>query len=105
MFKSVDPENDMMKILYTVCVPTLLYACEVKDLRSGELTLVNSAVNKAIRKIFGFSYWQGVRDIRSIFEYDSVTKIFSKRRSNYLRRLPSLNNSFVHELLKHIHVV
>ena len=98
------PSDDiMMRILYTVCVPTLLYACEAKDPRPGDLTRLNTAVNKAIRKIFGFSYWQGVREMRSLFEYESVTEIFAKRRSNFLQRLPSLNNDFITELLKHFH--
>ena len=97
------PSDDiMMRILYSVCVPTLLYACEVKDLCSGDMTRVNSAVNNAIRKIFGFSYWQGVKEMRQLFNYDSVTVIFAKRRSNFLRSLPSMNNGFIRELLKHI---
>ena len=100
------PSDDiMMRILYSVCVPTLLYACEVKDLCSGDMTKVNSAVNNAIRKIFGFSYWQGVREMRQLFNYESVTEIFAKRRTNFLRSLPSMNNAFIRELLKHIDAI
>ena len=49
------PSDDiMMRIVYAVCAPTLLYACEAKDPRPGDLTQLNTAVNKAIRKFFVF---------------------------------------------------
>ena len=95
----------MMRILYSVCVPTLLYACEVKDMCSGDMTKINSAVNNAIRKIFGFSYWQGVREMRQLFNCESVTVIFAKRRSNFLKSLPSMSNAFIRELLKRIDAI
>ena len=69
------------------------------------MTRINAAVNNAIRKIFGFSYWQGIREMRQLFGYESVTEIFAKRRSNFLRRLPSMSNAFIRELLKHIDVI
>ena len=53
----------LMKILYSVCVPKLLYACEVKNHANNEMVRLNTAVNDAIRKIFTFSRRESTREI------------------------------------------
>ena len=94
------PSNEiLMKILYTICVPKLLYACEVKDLANNEITRLNTAVNDAIRKIFSFSRWESTRELRSSYGYLSITETFQKRKSNFLRRIPSMGNSIVRKIV------
>ena len=65
-----------MKILYSICVPKLLYACEVKDLTNNEMLKLNTAVNDAIRKIFSFSRRESTREIRMRYGHDSISEIF-----------------------------
>ena len=77
----------------------------MKDLLAGDMTRLNTAVNNAIRKIFGFSHWQRLRDIRSMFGYKSVTEIFAKRRSDFLKSLPTVPNSLILELLKYVPIL
>ena len=88
----------MMKILYSVCIPILTYACDVKVFSSKEMTQVHVALNDAIRKIFTFNRWESVKDLRQSFGYLSATEIFSKAKSSFERQLPSINNSLVTSL-------
>ena len=47
-------EKIIIKILYIICVPMLLYACNVKEYSCSENTDFNTAVNNAVRKIHSF---------------------------------------------------
>ena len=40
-----------MHLLFTICVPNLTYAADVKDLLASNLSKYNTALNNAIRKI------------------------------------------------------
>ena len=48
-------EHVQMRLLYSICVPALTYACEVRTHGSGEMTQMDVAVNDSIRKIIGFN--------------------------------------------------
>ena len=94
------PSNDvLMTILYSVCVPTLLYACEVKDLPSSEIIEMNTAVNNAIRKIVTFNVWESVRHVRMRYGRDSISEIYSQRKDKFLKGIPALNNTFLNDLI------
>ena len=82
-----------MKLLYTVCVPNLTYACDVVTYHPKELESLHVAVNDAIRRIFGFNRWESIKTLRESFGYLSVTEIFAKRRATFSHRLPHLGNS------------
>ena len=86
-------EEVMMKLLYSVCVPILTYACDVKVFSSKEMTNLHVATNDAIRKIFTFHRWESVRGLREGLGYLSVTEIFAKRKQSFERQLPLLNNA------------
>ena len=86
-------------ILYSVCVPTLLYACEVKDLPSSEIIEMNTAVNNAIRKIVTFNVWESVRHVRMRYGRDSISEIYSQRKDKFLKGIPALNNTFLNKLI------
>ena len=62
-----------MKILYAVCVPKLLFACEVKNYTNNEMLKLNTAVNDAIRKIISFSRRESTREIRMRYGHDSIS--------------------------------
>ena len=94
------PSNDvLMTILYSICVPTLLYACEVKDLPNSELIDMNTAVNNAIRRIFSFNLWESVRHIRMRYRRGAISEIFSQRRSKFMTGIAALNNAFLNRLI------
>ena len=87
-----------MKILYSVCVPKLLYACEVKELGNNDVMRLNTAVNDAIRKIHTFSRRDSVRDLRLSYGYASISEMFATRRSAFHERIFILNNSLLNSL-------
>ena len=92
-----------MTILYSICVPTLLYACEVKDLPSRELIDMNTAVNNAIRKIFSFNVWESVRHIRMRHGRGSISEIYSLRKDKFMSNIATLNNAFLNSLIIAVH--
>ena len=59
--------------VYANCVPTLSYACAVKEYSARELMDCNTAVNDAIRKIFSFNRWESVRSLRKDLGFMSIT--------------------------------
>ena len=85
-----------MNILYSVCVPTLLYACAVKDLPSRELMDMNTAVNNVIRKIVSYNVWERVRDIQKRYGRASITEIYSQRKEKFLSTIAGLKSDIKH---------
>ena len=68
------------QLLYSICVPKLTYGAAVKDLTAAEKQQYNVALNNAVRRIFGFRYYQSIRQLREFYDYDSIEIIFSKAR-------------------------
>ena len=92
-------ESVQMKLLYSICVPVLTYACEVKVFSAREVIQMNTALNDAIRKIFGFNRWESVQNLRIELSYPSDMEIFHGRTKSFLRMLPLLQNdvlTFLH---------
>ena len=87
-----------MKLLYSICVPNVTYACDVVDYHNKDKQSLHVAVNDAIRKIFGYDRWQSIRDIRESFGYPSVTEIFAKRKSTFENRLSQIGNTLLSSL-------
>ena len=73
-------EDVQMKLLYSICVPCITYACEVIDYNNRDKQSLHVAVNDAIRKIFGYDRWLSIKNIRESFGYLSVTEIFAKKK-------------------------
>ena len=76
-----------MQLLYSNCVPKLTYGAEVKDLTATEKNQFSVAINNAVRRIFGFRYWQSIRQIREFFHYRSIDEIFSMARQRFFNSL------------------
>ena len=72
-----------MNLLYTNCIPILSYACSVKEYPASEMTDCNTAINSAIRKIFGINMWQSVRDLRKDSGFRSIYEIFASAKSKF----------------------
>ena len=71
-----------MQLLYSNCVPKLTYGAEIKDYNASERNQLNVALNGAIRRIFGFRYWQSIRQIRDCYGFKSMELLIgnAKRR-------------------------
>ena len=61
-------EDVQMKLLYSVSVPCLTYACDVVEYSNRDKQSLHVAVNDAIRKTFVFDCWQSVEEIRESFK-------------------------------------
>ena len=83
----------MMKLLYSISVPILTYACDVKVFSSKEMTQLHVATNDAIRRIFTYNRWESVKTLREGLGYRSITEIFASRRATFERNLPRLGNA------------
>ena len=91
-------EDVQLRLLYSICVPNLTYACDVVDYHSRDKQSLHVALNDAIRKIFGYDRWQSVKDIRQSRGYSSVTEIFAERKSSFDSRLSRIGNSLLSSL-------
>ena len=88
-------ENMLMQLLYSNCVPKLTYGSAVRDLNSAEKQKYNVAVNNAVRRIFGFRYWQSIRQLREFYGYDSIEIMFAKSRKKFMDSLKYHRNSIL----------
>ena len=50
-------EPVLLKLLYSVCVPCITYACEVVNYHHKEKESLHVAINDAIRRIFSLDYF------------------------------------------------
>ena len=91
-------ENVLMHLLYTNCVPTLTYACNVKCFSSKDMGDCTTALNDAIRKIFSFNRWESVRELRTSFGYKSLTEIFSLASNKFVKSLPGHVNPLIRQI-------
>ena len=91
-------DHVLMKLLYSICVPILTYACDVATYHHKEKESLHVALNDAIRKIFGYNRWESVRILRESAGYLSVTEIFAKRQKFFEQNLPNIGNLFLTSL-------
>ena len=87
-----------MKLLYSICVPNLTYACDVVSYSASDMTSLHVAANDAIRKIFGYNRWESISSLRSSYGYSSVTEIFAQRKLMFEKRLTQIGNAFLSRL-------
>ena len=87
------PSEDIsMKLLYSICVPTMMYACEATHLNSRQMQALNVALNDSIRRIFSYNRWESVRFLGLTMGYPSVTDICFYRRALFLKAMPLTRN-------------
>ena len=93
------PSNDVqMKLLYSVCVPNITYACDVAVYSQKDKESLHVAVNDAIRKIYSYNRWESIRALRIEKGYLSVTEIFANRKSSFERNLSQIGNTLLTNL-------
>ena len=89
-----------MHLLYANCIPTLSYACAVKEYVAKDMTSCNTAINNAIRKIFSYARSESIRHLRQMFNYRSIYEIFAIAKSKFLNAAVSSSNSVITHLAK-----
>ena len=87
-----------MQLLYSNCVPKLTYGAEVKDFNSSESNQLNVALNGAIRRIFGFRFWQSIRQIRDCYCYKSIECLLDKAKRRFRNSIDNHNNVILKSL-------
>ena len=87
-----------MKLLYSICIPNLTYACEVVSYKDNEMKSLHTAANDAIRRIFGYNRWESIRSLRDSKGYSSITVIFANRKQIFEKNLSQIGNSFITRL-------
>ena len=89
-----------MQLLYSNCVPRLTYGAAVKDLSASEKHQYNVAVNNAVRRIFGFRYWQSIRQLREYYGYDAIEVIFAKAKERFTSSIANHSNKLLQFLYR-----
>ena len=78
--------------LYSTCVPRLTYGAAIKDLTASEKQQLNVATNNAIRRIFGFRRWESIRQLRDIYNFESIEMMFAKAKRRFYITLATHDN-------------
>ena len=89
--------NEMvqMRLLYSMCVPVLTYAADVKEFSSGDMHNCNVALNDAIRRIFSFHRWESPRTLRQQLKLPNVYEIFHSRKLRFMMKCQRSSNQVI----------
>ena len=93
-------EDVLLHLLYSNCVPILTYACAVKEFPSRQMHTCNTALNDALRFIFGYNRWESVRTLREYFGYKSLTELFSFTKMKFEASLLRHHNTIVSHIAR-----
>ena len=88
-------EPVMMQLLYSTCLPIFTYASDVKFFSASEMQSCQTAVNNAIRRIFGYNRWESIRQLRQELGYKDLTTIFYLRKEAFLKKALTSGNHVV----------
>ena len=88
-------EDVLMRLLYSNCVPKLTYGAAVKDLSAADKHSYSVALNNAIRRIFGFRYYQSIRQLREVYQFDSIEVLFAKARKRFYHSIANHSNELL----------
>ena len=91
-------EEVMMHLIYSCCIPILSYASPVKDYPSRQMQECSTAINDALRLLFGFNRWESVRSLREQFGYKSLIEIFHISKNKFEASLLTHRNIVIRHL-------
>ena len=97
ILSSLQKPNDLvlMNLLYSMCVPILTYAAEVKVFKYNDMLSCNVALNDAIRRIFSYHRWESPRELRSHLNYPSLYEIFHSRKALFKKKCSKSSNGVI----------
>ena len=90
----------MTALLYSNCIPILTYASAVKEYPARQMHDCNTAVNDALRFIFGFNRWESVRQLRESFGYKSLTELFELAKKKFNMSLLNHRNTVISHIAR-----
>ena len=93
-------EEVMIQLLYSCCIPILSYASASKDYLSRQMQDCTTAINNALRLIFGYNRWESVRTLRESFGYPSLIEIFQRAKNKFNSSLFSHHNPVISKLAR-----
>ena len=67
----------LIHLLYSCCIPIISHASAVKVFSARQMQDCTTAVNDALRLIFGYNRWESVRSLRESFGYKSLVELFN----------------------------
>ena len=73
-------EEILIHLLYSCCIPILSYASAVKVFPARQMQDCTTAVNDALRLIFGYHRWESIRSLRESFGYKSLVELFNVKK-------------------------
>ena len=92
----------MLQLLYSCCTPILSYACAVKQYSSKQMQDCCTALNDALRLIFGYNCWESVRTLCESFGYKSLVDIFSRAKAKFDGSLISHHNPIISQIARNL---
>ena len=92
-------EHTLLTLIYSNCVPIISYACAVKQYSAREMSECNTAINNALRKVFGFTEWQSIRTLREAFGFPSIYETFKKAETSFLNSCRYHSNPVIRFLI------
>ena len=92
----------LLQLLYSNCIPILTYGCAVKEYSGRQMQDCNTAVNDALRFIFGYNQWESIRTLRESFGYKSLTDLFANAKKKFHENVRSHLNSIISRIASHV---
>ena len=80
-----------------------MYACAVKEYSAAEMTNYNTAVNNALRKVFGFNRWESIRCLREFFGMRSLYEIVTTSKDKFTQSCKSHPNSVISNIASQLY--
>ena len=97
-------EHTLMHLLYSNCVPILTYACSVKEYSASDMSDCNTAMNSALRRVFGFRDWRSIRVLRESFNFKSLYELFQEAKGHFLLSCHYNHNSIIRHIASQINL-
>ena len=97
VLSAIHKPNELVQmfLLYTLSVPILTYAAEVKVFKHSDMMSCNTALNNAIRRIFSFHRWESPRELREQLEYPGLYDIFLSRSLRFKKKCQNSSNGVI----------
>ena len=95
-------EEVLLQLLYSCCVPILSYAAAVKEYPSRQMQDCCTAINDALRLIFGYNRWESVRTLRESFGYKSLIELFERAKRKFECSVLSHHNPIVSHIARNL---
>ena len=92
-------EHTLMHLLYTNCVPILTYACSVKEYSASDMSDCNTAMNSALRRVFGFTDWRSIRVLRQSFNFKSIYELFQGAKDRFISSCRFNHNPIIRHIV------